>query len=1057
MRKIFNTFAYAAIAALALSSCAKEKLQPADELTGKLVTVHFGTENTDPSTKATLTPDAGETAFKAAWENGDEISIEYISPDAKNDIIVGTWDAINKKFSALLPYETGSWAYSAAYPVPSTSDNSVDFGANRTQKGNAYNSKYDIMIGAAGATNAEAGKDNEGKDIVFKMDRQTAIAYFHFTSKLDEPLVSATLKVTDGAIANSAASISKLFKFVAEQANDLTEINITFEKGTAPSAKDFQLWFNVLQTSYSSMTLTVETATKTFTISKDSKGMYEAGKLYKVSKSIDDKWEDKPKVINTYILVTEDQSDWSGQYIMVATNGTTDYAFDKTKTTDNSWGKTDVVTISDGKILTESQSMVLSFVKGTTEGTYSILTNDNYYFSASAKGKFNLSDSYKSNDSDFTISIGKDKGVTIEQTSSNTSPKRNLRFNYNSGSGGFRWYEGTTGVVAKLYKSLGSKQFLPTPTNLSVVSETKQVNWDVVGGAASYIVTIGDQTYETTSNSYDASSIIDDYYYVSVVSVPSDTEKYVISEPAVLENAKFGTPKLPTPALSAGVIEETSVAFSWTKDARATNGYHWALYKGETLVQEATETSKTSIEVTGLSFGTTYTAKVYAIAVEGEKPYAQSETASLDLTTNEKTTISTIVAAGTGTTKYAISDLIVMAVSGSNFVVKDETGLMFCYKPGATTGDVVTLEGTYVDYQGLKQFSPTVYKQTSTVTVDHGTATDLNSSNVAAYVENPVVQYVKVKVPVASDGSLKLGDEAVYQYGNSLASYAGRTINLYGYTLGYNTTKSNIVLLQTSVEIDQTVPYLEVDPTSKTWESDEKTAAVFNVKTNTEGKKDWSVSPTTLDWATIHIDKTAGTITVTPNDAAETAHEAKLTVSHSAGTLSKTITLTQKAAGAGEAVVKTYRHVFTAKPSTGNNVTLSGVSWNITATNLNAYNSDYYAGVQIGTSKKNGQITLTSPSAWSYTTDGVTVKNITEVRLWLNLGGTSVTPSVSIGGKAASSDGKTVTKNTSAGTDWTKATKVTFTPATGSDTGVIVIDVTSVKAGYICAIEIDAK
>ena len=196
---------------------------------------------------------------------------------------------------------------------------------------------------------------------------------------------------------------------------------------------------------------------------------------------------------------------------------------------------------------------------------------------------------------------------------------------------------------------------------------------------------------------------------------------------------------------------------------------------------------------------------------------------------------------------------------------------------------------------------------------------------------------------------------------------------------------------------------------------------------------------------------------MTPNGKNEekTANEGTITVSHSAGTLSETITLTQKAAG--EAVVKTYRHVFTAKPSTGNNVSLSGVSWKITATNLNGYNSNNYAGVQFGTREKNGQITLTSPSAWSYTADGVTVTKITEVRLWLNLGGTSVTPSVSIGGKAAISDGTKVTKNPTAKTDWTKTTKVTFTPATGSDTGVIVIDVTSVKAGYICAIEIDAK
>lgn len=291
MKTLFKTFAYAAIAALALSSCAKEKLQPADELTGKLVTVHFGTENTDPSTKATLKPeDAEETAFQAAWENEDEISIEYISPDANNDIIVGAWDATNKKFSALLPDETGSWAYSAAYPVPSASDNSVDFGANRTQKGNAYNSKYDIMIGAVDTKNSAAGKDDNGKDIVFPMTRQTAIAYFHFTSKVDEAITSATLTVGgDGAaIASSSAHISN---FAWAPTKDCTSITLTFPE-EAPNAQNVQLWFNVLPTSYSSMTLTVETATKTFTISKSTSGEYNVGKLYKVKKK-GISWTDK--------------------------------------------------------------------------------------------------------------------------------------------------------------------------------------------------------------------------------------------------------------------------------------------------------------------------------------------------------------------------------------------------------------------------------------------------------------------------------------------------------------------------------------------------------------------------------------------------------------------------------------------------------------------------------------------------------------------------------------------------------------------------------------------
>ena len=326
MKTLFKTFAYAVIAALALSSCAKENLQPADELTGKLVTVHFGTENTDPSTKATLKPeDADETAFQAAWENGDVLSVYYINGYIEDGTVPATWNG--SKFSAELPEYTGAWEYYAAYPVPDATDKHVDFGTNRTQKGNAYNSKYDIMVGKAVAKNAAAGKDDSGKDIVFEMDRQTAIAYFHFTSEIDESLVSATLKVIGGAIANSAASITDEFKFVAQQESDETEIKLTFEDGTAPSAKDFQLWFNVLPTSYSSMTLTVETATKTFIISKNSEGLYEAGKLYKVKKN-GIVWTDKPTTPSViFFYESFDQTNgtggndntWSGNGVASAT------------------------------------------------------------------------------------------------------------------------------------------------------------------------------------------------------------------------------------------------------------------------------------------------------------------------------------------------------------------------------------------------------------------------------------------------------------------------------------------------------------------------------------------------------------------------------------------------------------------------------------------------------------------------------------------------------------------------------------------------------------------
>ena len=163
-----------------------------------------------------------------------------------------------------------------------------------------------------------------------------------------------------------------------------------------------------------------------------------------------------------------------------------------------------------------------------------------------------------------------------------------------------------------------------------------------------------------------------------------------------------------------------------------------------------------------------------------------------------------------------------------------------------------------------------------------------------------------------------------------------------------------------------------------------------------------------------------------------------------------TTTVTTGANPEGGTVV-TYQHIFTSKPKIGSNVELSNVSWTINATNLNGYNSTSYAGVQFGTSSKDGEIKLTSSSAWTYKS----ATKIKEIRLWLNLGGTSVTPAVTIGGETAVSDGTKVVKNKDAVKDWTKTTKVTFTPAANGNEGIVVIDVKSVNAGYICAIEID--
>lgn len=157
------------------------------------------------------------------------------------------------------------------------------------------------MKGSATAEGADAGKTADGKDIVFEMTRQTAIAYFHLTSDLDEEVVSAKLSVEgDGAYLSTSEvkaneEYAQGYAFTETEGVASKEINLTFT-GEAPRSSNFKLWFNVLPTKYTKMTLTVETTNNTLTISRNAPNIdeYVAGKLYKVVKKIPaEKWAPK--------------------------------------------------------------------------------------------------------------------------------------------------------------------------------------------------------------------------------------------------------------------------------------------------------------------------------------------------------------------------------------------------------------------------------------------------------------------------------------------------------------------------------------------------------------------------------------------------------------------------------------------------------------------------------------------------------------------------------------------------------------------------------------------
>lgn len=909
MKQFSKVFFAAAVAALGLASCAKE-VAPVETPKDNLVTVHFGaTAGIEGATKATLTTE-DELTFTSAWENGDELSVKYTNDNetvgaTTSGIVSASWSTDH--FETTMPEYTGMWDYNVVYPAPNT-ESKVDFGSTRTQKGNAYNSKYDLMKGGAIEVDADAGKTADGKNIVFEMTRQTAIAYFHLTSTLDEEVVSAKLSVEGNGAYLSTSDVqigkdnsgnidyAKGYTFTKTEGVASKEINLTFDAGTAPMSSDFKLWFNVLPTKYTKMTLTVETANHTLTISRTAPNIdeYVAGKLYKVVKKEipAEKWVKKggggeTPVVESWIATDLADITATDEVVITMAKGESVYAMTSDKgTKDNPQAV--LVTVKDGELsATPADNLIWNIAND--KGNLTIYPNgqtDKWLYSVS-KGT--------------AVKVGNsttNKIFTLDATKylKNTGTKRYLGV---SNSTDWRCYSSTSDIAGQtlcFYVKGTPKTALETPANLAV-SEAKVVSWDAVSGAASYEVTIGENTFTSETTSYDATAIVDDYYDVSVVSVPSDKENYKNSAAATLTGVKFGTPKLTTPELTEGAIDETSISVNMTVDDRATNGCTCEIYKGETVVES--KTIKVNYVVfSKLESGVTYTVKVNAIAVEGEKPYAASDVSSIELKTKPAQHVSDVTAAGT----YTIKGLTVYAVANTSVAIAgDNTGYILVYKRshGLNVGNTFDAAGNAELYNGVWELnSPSITNIKNGEIPIYPNAVEATEDYLNAYSSSQKIQYVHIK-GIQRGKYIEVGGTKVFME-TPHTEMEGKGVDAYGFIYGYHTTYNNAFFVVTSIKEDQTTPTLSVDQTSKTWAADATDAFVVNVAVNSEGG-DWTVTPETLPWATIAVDKAAGTITITPNGAneTETANEATLTVTH-ASDASLTAKISLKQNGKGE-------------------------------------------------------------------------------------------------------------------------------------------------------------
>lgn len=906
MKRINSIFFAAVAAALSLVSCSQENLAPAEKPLGELVTVHFGAESgIASSTKATLTTEDEET-FSSAWENGDVLSVIYMNDSERDDYsgtINATWESSSESFLATLPEYMGEWVYETVYPVPATGG-TVFFGSSRTQNGNNYNSLFDLMKGSADAKNAEAGKDDSRNNIVFKMERQTAIAYFHLKSELDEEVVSATLSVEGeiAVIATKSAKVSKYsegYKFLEDEANALKEITITFEDGTAPKATDLKLWFNVLPSYYDKMTLTVETTGHTMSISRTSKeDTYEVGKLYKVVKEIPtDKWVEK-KISGLTFDFSSKITGWPTSE-KEAEDGSYSYTLD---------GKNYSFIHDGGKVYCSSSYLMIK--NGSRLGLPAI-------------AGYRLAKVACTNSSNASTSTK----VDIENVNAETV----------SGGETVTWSEQSSTYTYTLSDTYENTVYYLDVTSANCQLVSLVLDYEPAESAYSVSVLEVDGG-DVTADSDRALSGSE----ITLKATPKTGFEFKDwnvkdSDGASVDVSADGKFTMPAKDVKVSAVF-TKIEYTIEK-LDAENGSFTVKVNGKeaSIANYGDEITLEATPDEDYEFGT-WTVKRKsngsAITVSGDKFTMPSANISVAATfvevakVPEYSSFEELVAAGAPTTSgefvtvtlknEVITGLYTLnkATSGIYLTIGAQDVLIFCRNTpsGWAVGDLVsgTLQNCkWMMYKTTWELCPNDYTELTytpapvinceDVTVKAGAAQCTLTYSIDNPLEGAAISVDKVDGTVVTSATI---DEATSSVVCTLTPNTTASTKKGSVTIKY-------AHVSKTVSISQEANTLSVDQKTKTWASD--ATDEFEIKVEVNNGASWTVSQEKLDWATVSVDNAAGTIKVKPNGKNDSgaAYEGKLTVTHDQATsLTETISLKQLQAGASVAQTVTLENEY---------------------------------------------------------------------------------------------------------------------------------------------------
>ena len=181
-------------------------------------------------------------------------------------------------------------------------------------------------------------------------------------------------------------------------------------------------------------------------------------------------------------------------------------------------------------------------------------------------------------------------------------------------------------------------------------------------------------------------------------------------------------------------------------------------------------------------------------STSGDKTLTLTLTQSAPVSSFE--TFAEVIAVGDG--NHNSTNALVVAVGGTNTVVYDQTAYMFIYDKNkvSTVGDILELSGATTLYNGCPEWNnPTITVKSSGNTVEHPQAVELDEAALAAYAEAPCVQYAKV-TGIKSGYLVSVGEQVVSIYSNE--TIPDGKVEVYGYTIGYRTDKSQTLLVATS-------------------------------------------------------------------------------------------------------------------------------------------------------------------------------------------------------------------------------------------------------------------